>query len=382
MKAIGIHAHPTMKLGLKPSPTNAPRLMLRDYLTGNLPSHPSAADYLAGITFGMYANDRFGVCGPTSVANSRRLITARLTGKMVAPTQADVFDLYRRSGNPNFDPNTGADDNGVDMHTMLTAVATGGIGGVKCLGFAAVDWNDTDTLDAAIAIVGCPLVAVLLETAQQDQTDRGTWDYSPSGTWGGHAILAGAYESTFDDVITWAQRVKMTDAFQRHQIQEVWVVLWPEHMTDKGFLAGVNLKAFAADWSAMTGQKFPVPIPPSPTPPPSPPPSPPTPTPGPSMIQQWIDNYLIKLATKYPWASGLIFKAKSYIDSLLQGKTQAELDAMDLCLPVGATVEGFLPQQAKDLLLKIIALAQQTEAGDIIATTALAMLAALVQEYA
>ncbi len=284
MNAVGIHEHPSLKLGLKPADHRRKALSLGDFLTGVVPAHPASVDYFAGITFGMYGNDKYGVCGPTSVANSRREITSRLSGTMKAPSQDDVFDLYKRSGNPNFNPTTGADDNGVNMQDMLQAVLAGGIGGVKCLGFAKVDVSNVDELKAAVAIFGFLLYGVDLEVAQQSQPS--VWDYKNSGAWGGHAILGGAFESNPEglDVITWAQRVRMTDAFVSHQLGEAWAVIWPEHLSDKGFLAGVDLHAFAAAYEGMTGNKFPVVIPPTPPPAPTPPPTPTPPLPAQGLI--------------------------------------------------------------------------------------------------
>lgn len=275
MQAVGIHDHPTLKLGLRPATPAKQRLRLRDYL---LPAHPVSVNYLSGVQFGLYGNDRYGVCGPTSVANSRRLITAKLKGQMQAPTQDDVFDLYRRSGNPNFDPATGADDNGVNLQEMLHVVNVTGIGGVKCIAFAAVDPSNIEELKAAIAIFGDVVFGVTLQTIQQSQTATGVWDYRPSRTWGGHAILGGAYQNNPEgiEVITWAQVVRMTDAFMLHQETEAWVVIWPEHLTDSGFLQGVNLAALAADYEAITGKKFPAIVPP-PSPGPTPGPTPPKP---------------------------------------------------------------------------------------------------------
>lgn len=271
MQAVGIHDHPTLKLGLRPATPAKQRLRLRDYL---LPAHPVSVNYLSGVQFGLYGNDRYGVCGPTSVANSRRLITAKLKGQMQAPTQDDVFDLYRRSGNPNFDPATGADDNGVNMQEMLQAVVSGGIGGVKALAFAAVDPSNIEELKAAIAIFGFNLFGVTLSLAQQ--TQQAVWDYIRAAIWGGHAILGGAYQNQPEgiDIVSWAKIFRMTDAFMLHQETEAWVVIWPEHLTDSGFLQGVNLAALAADYEAMTGKKFPAvvpPTPPGPTPGPTPP---------------------------------------------------------------------------------------------------------------
>jgi hypothetical protein len=278
MQAVGVHDHPTLKLGLRPATPAKQRLRLRDYL---LPAHPVSVNYLSGVQFGMYANDRFGVCGPTSVANSRRLITAKLKGQMQAPSQDDVFDLYRRSGNPNFNPATGQDDNGVNMQEMLQAVSSGGISGIKSLAFAAVDPANIEELKSAVALFGFVLFGVTLEAVQQQQTSQGVWDYRPSGLWGGHAILGGAYQNQPEgiEVITWAQVVRMTDAFMLHQETEAWVVIWPEHLTDAGFLQGVNLAALAADFEQMTGKKFPAVVPPTPpTPGPTPPSGPSTTT--------------------------------------------------------------------------------------------------------
>lgn len=267
LAAVGIHDHPTQKLGLRPADPAAQSLMLDDYLTGEVPDHPTSEDYLKGIAFGMYGNNQWGVCGPTAVANSRREVTYRLTGKMLAPTQDDVFRLYRQSGNPNFDPATGADDNGVVMTTMLAALMKYGIGGVKPLGWAKVKASDPELLKAAVATLGFQLYGVTLQKAQQGQTDQGKWSYSPSGEWGGHAVLGGAYDGDSIDVITWVKVVQMLQSFVQHQLDEAYCVIWPEHLSSPGFLRGVDVQKFARDWEAFSGQKFPVPVP---TPPPGP----------------------------------------------------------------------------------------------------------------
>ena len=254
------------KLGRRP-PTNAPALMLRDVLTGKVPAHPVSVDYLDGITFGLYENDRYSDCGPTDVANSRRQVTHLLTGSMQAPSQEDVFDLYRRSGNPNFNPTTGADDNGVVMQDMLKAVHDGGIGGVKCIAYAKVDVNDHETLRAATAIFGQLHWGVDLQVEQQSQTDQGYWDYSPSAEWGGHAILGGAYDSSNHKVVTWGELVRVTDSFVQNQLEEAWVVIWPEHLGTKEFMEGIDLTALQQAYRTLTGRDLPMPVPPSPSPP-------------------------------------------------------------------------------------------------------------------
>lgn len=269
-------------------PSNKPALRLANFLTGQIPAHSDAVDHFSLVRdWGLYKNDEFGVCGPTSAANSRKLITKYLTGNEQSPTQDDVFDLYRRSGNPNFDPRTDADDNGVDMQTMCEALVSGGIGGTKALGFAKVDVSDVEELEAAIDIFGFLLLGVDLDTAQQNQV--GVWDYVPSPEWGGHAILTGRYAKSDQlEVVSWAELYGMTEPFMKHQLGEAWAVIWPEHMTDNGFRKGVDLQAFASAYHDITGRPFPADIPPAPAPSPSPAPTPtpvppmPEPTPGPT----------------------------------------------------------------------------------------------------
>lgn len=258
-----------MKLGRRP-PKNAPALRLSSFLTGVVPAAPPLADHFAKVPSWLLGeNDRYGDCGPVSVANQRLLITSYLSQPQRV-TQDNIFDLYRRSGNPGFDPATGADDNGVEMQTMLEATVAGGIGGTKALAFAKVDPTNEQEWQAAIAIFGSILLGVTLDTAQQAQTDAGLWDYRQSPIWGGHAILGGRYKENLGDVgdrtgvITWAQVVDMTDPFIAHQMDETWVVVWPEHLGTKAFQEGIDLAALASAYEALTGRPFPQVAPPPP----------------------------------------------------------------------------------------------------------------------
>lgn len=264
------------KLGRRP-PKRAPSLKLGPLLTGVLPPIPTSADRFSRVSkWVLGANDRFGTCGPTGVANMRLLMTTYLTGKPFYATDAQIFDLYRRSGNPLFDPDTGADDNGVDLQTMLEACTKGGFTGVVPPGFASVDPKNFAELRAAIAIFGGVLLGVNLETAQQTQT---TWDHKPPYLeWGGHCVLCGRFvddptpdPDTLDrtGVITWATEVDMTDLFIKDQLDEAWVVIWPELLQDQTFLAGVDLEALKSAYTSLTHRPFPyiqAPVPPTPAP--------------------------------------------------------------------------------------------------------------------
>jgi hypothetical protein len=281
--------HPTMRLGKRKPNRAKARLKAAEIMTGQMPPVPTTIDHFAKVPeWGLYTNDTFGVCGPTSVANSRRLMTTYIDGEMVAPSLEDVYDLYRRSGNPGFtgDPNNPGDDNGVILQDMLAELVRNGIGGYKALAFAEVDHTSLEALQAAEAVFGFLILGVDLQVAQQAQTNQKLWDYHRSGEWGGHAILGGRYRDHPTDaydrhgVITWATPVDMTDAFMTNQLDEAWAVIWPDHLRDSAFLAGVNVQALATLFQQLTGRQFVLPPTPAPSPGPVAPPQPqPAPTP-------------------------------------------------------------------------------------------------------
>jgi hypothetical protein len=294
-----------VKLG-KREPSNKPALMLREFLTGTTPTVPTFVDHFSQATgWELGANDKFGTCGPTSVANHRRLVTSALLGAEQAPALADIFDLYRRSGNPKFDPNLSdtdpaQDDNGVDMQAMLEALMKDGIGGVKPVAFAKIAPGDMDTLDKAIALFGGILLGLTLKTAQQHQQ---VWDYvSGSADWGGHAVMAGKYNDPAGtaadrvDIVTWAKDVAMTRGFISQQEDEAWVIIWPEMLKDKSFLMGIDLPTLAGLFKSLTGSDLPLPVtPPAPAPAPAPTPTPtpaptPTPVPAPTPVVDPVDQ--------------------------------------------------------------------------------------------
>jgi hypothetical protein len=268
------------QLGLRP-PKLAPRLELHKLLAaelGAIPPYPEAADHLGLVEeWGLYGNDEYGTCGPTSVANYLRLVSKYLTGVQVDVPQDAVFDLYRRSGNPNFSPVTGDDDNGVDMQTMLEAFAHGGLAGIRPVAFAAVDPRNPSVLRAAVSIFGGVLLGSVLDVAQDVQyMHHENWDpVQGSAIWGGHATLLGKYKPTeaSDDftVVTWATLQGLTDEFVMMQNQEAWVVIMEEHFGTVAFQEGIDQDALREDYRELTGRDLPFRPAPNPSPNPEPP---------------------------------------------------------------------------------------------------------------
>jgi hypothetical protein len=66
--------------------------------------------------------------------------------------------------------------------------------------------------------------------------------------------------------LTWGFPIGITDKFWTNQVQEAWVVIWPEHLTNRSFLTGIDQMALARNYKTLTGRDLPV----NPTPVPAP----------------------------------------------------------------------------------------------------------------
>ena len=265
-------------------PKRAPAIALGPLLTGVVPTVPPAEDYLAVLGGGwqMLNNSTYRDCVAVTWSNERRLISTTL-GTANYPTLAQVEAVYKTQ-NPGFP----RQDNGMDIQTLLEyLVATGGPDGVKAVGFASVDYTNEAQVQAAIAVFGCVWAGFNVQAVNETQFSNGQpWNYVPgSQIVGGHSVLVGGYGPPGvgalggdERFITWAQETSFTDTFWVNEMVECWAVIWPEHLGSREFLAGIDLAQFAADYTAITGQPFPVVVPPTPVPPvPPKPPVPPTP---------------------------------------------------------------------------------------------------------
>lgn len=278
------------------APKRARAVQLSRSLTGVVPTHPAAVDQLGRLNGGweMLGNDKAGDCVAVTWANVRRLVTAVCGGTEHYPTQDQVWEVYKTQ-NPRFDPSGGADtngpgssaDGGMVIQTLLEyLVSHGGPDGVKALGFASVNVANAEEVKAAIAIFGYVWTGInVLDVNQTEFEDGKPWDYVRSSPVdGGHSVITGGYGAPAagplggdERFITWAAETSFTDAFWRKEVEEAWVVIWPEHLTHPVFQAAIDLAAFAADYTAITGKPFPAVVPPAPAP---------TPTPSPASADQ------------------------------------------------------------------------------------------------
>ena len=299
----------------RPDPAHAGRaLRFASFWTGAVPAHPASCDNIAQVGGGwqMLGNDVAGDCVAVTWASFRRLMTKVLGGREVYPTQDQVWAIYKTQ-NPGFDPNGtaqtngpgSAHDQGMDIQTLLEyLVATGGPDGVKAVAFAKVDHTQPAEVDAALAIFGGLWTGVVVQQAQEQQFAAGQpWNWQQgSPALGGHSILSGGYTTTGQKIAeTWAEEIDYTLQYLAKGVEELWLVIWPEHLGTVEFQAGVDQVQLAADYQALTGQPFPI----TPTPTPVPVPGPgPAPAPGPGPVDPATQADLTLVEVLDPWAQG------------------------------------------------------------------------------
>jgi hypothetical protein len=297
------------KFGRRP-PKNAAALELAPLLTGIVPLHPAGDDNLARLAnWQMLGNDQYGDCVAVTWANVRRLVTTTLAAPGYYPDMASVIAIYRTQ-NPGFP----SQDDGMDIQTLLEyLVKTGGPDSIKAVAFAKVDHTKPDEVAAAIAIFGSVWTGLTVLDSNMDDFDAGRpWDYNASSAVdGGHSVIVGGYGlpgsgplSGDERFITWAAETSFTDAFWTHEVEECWVVVWPEHLGSASFQQGIDVNQLALDYQALTGKPLPLPpAPPTPAPvpvPPPPVPEPPAPTPDPvERFLHALEAELRKLLKEY-----------------------------------------------------------------------------------
>src|SRR5690348_12003038 len=213
------------RFGKLPADPYKPAIRLARSLTGVVPIHPPAQDYLARLGgWQMLGNDTKGDCVAVAWANTRRLVSAVLATEHY-PSLADVLTVYATQ-------NPGGADQGMVIQTLLEWLTKNDPpDGVRALGFARVDFTNPDEVKAAIAIFGSVWLGFNVLAANETEfRNHQPWDYvSGSPDVGGHSVLVGGYGTGTgvlggdEKFITWAQETSFTDAFWQREVDECWV---------------------------------------------------------------------------------------------------------------------------------------------------------------
>jgi hypothetical protein len=268
--------HPYYRLGWQ-GPTRKQLIQFDKYLTAE-PVTPVWANFMHNVrAWCGRTNFHFGTCGPNMIANLFVSWFMYAQGEQVTVTDDAIYDLYRRAGNPQFDPTTGNDDNGVDNAVLMGAMllgssadagldvtrADGNVQRVTISVFGQLSGTGQaliDQMKTATALFGGACIAVNLELAQQAQTvaHPPVWsDIPSSGTWGGHDIFGGrytGYENDDEHVISWLVNVGVADGFIRARSSEVLCAVPTLALKQAPVAKGVQWSDLAGVFQQMTGR--------------------------------------------------------------------------------------------------------------------------------
>jgi hypothetical protein len=207
----------------------------------------------------MFLNDQLGCCTCTSLAHAMQVWTAN-QGKEVQVNDSDVRTMYNAVN--------GGHDDGAVMMDVLDRYRKVGFAGRRLGAYCAAEFGGPDPfreIKESIALTGGVYLGVALPKSAQNQEiwdvpdniprrQRGDWE---PGSWGGHAIYAGAYAKGGLTAITWGQEKKITWKWLKYYGSEAYALISPEWVSRKKKAPnGIDLAELLADVQIATGERL------------------------------------------------------------------------------------------------------------------------------
>lgn len=237
-----------MKLGKKAPVHDERTLRMADYLV--LPKSPDACYWMVkgGMNWGMMANDRLGCCTCAAIGHFIQIWTSNVV-KEITLTDAQIIQLYEKfcGYNPK-DPNT--DQGGVELD-VLNGWRKFTAAGHTLDAYVANEPHNHEHVRASIHLFGGAYIGVSLPLSAQGQK---VWSVPPGGlkgkgapgSWGGHAVVVGAYDATGLTCITWGAKMKMTWGFWDAYCDESYALL------SKDWFVGGKVSPDHFDYAALS----------------------------------------------------------------------------------------------------------------------------------
>jgi hypothetical protein len=245
--------HSAMRLGRKKH--HGPRAPhLSKHMTMAIEPAPSMDWAKAVKAWPMLKNDTIGDCTAAGVLHLLQLWLAN-NGVDYTPTDAEAVALYSATSDyPKEDD--GANENDVLSYWQRTGVKTPI--GTDTVSFASLTPQNLNELKLAVQFFGgCYLGVDLPLTAQSQEI----WDVTPAGvtgagmpgSWGGHCVIAVAYDAQYVTVVTWGRLMKVTPAFLEVYLDEAYAVLSKDWLAKSGISPpGLNWEELERDLQTLT----------------------------------------------------------------------------------------------------------------------------------
>ena len=250
---------PLPKLGKLAPKYDHRTLRFADYLKPSVAIKPPTAagwdqkDY----PWGYMLNDQLGCCTCSGIGHGLQLWTSD-TGKAFNPPDAAILKAYEDVG--GYRPGFPQTDNGAVMLDVADYFVRTGVAGHKANAFVKVNLRSKVQTELAIYWFGFLYLGVALPARAQSQIGKvwqlpttGTWlPEDRPGSWGGHAIIATAYNASGLGCITWGARQNMTWNWFNAYADEAYAFVSNDWLDKTGKAPnGLDLAALNADLSAL-----------------------------------------------------------------------------------------------------------------------------------
>lgn len=232
---------PGMRLGLLPRPAGvkAP-LLFSSFLQKKAPPAPEKVyrEYkIPEDAWGMFDNDTVGDCTCAAIAHMLMLVTSH-TGKMVVPDRRDVISFY--SAVSGFNLETGENDNGADLASVLNRWQHVGLSGHKILAWADIDPQNIEHQKQGIYIFGATDDGIQMPISAMNQFGANLpWsvDEEFAAIEGGHSVPRFGYGHVGAKCVTWGKLQGATWEWWMKYLFECCVVITKDWINEASGLA-------------------------------------------------------------------------------------------------------------------------------------------------
>lgn len=206
--------------------------------------------------YGMMLNDNIGDCTCAAVGHLIQTWTSEHGNELTLPDSA-ILKAYEDVG--EYNPNDPSTDNGAHMLDVLNYWRGTGVGGHRINSFVEIDYRNINEVKAAINAFGGVYVGAMLPTSAQKQK---TWTGSTArplhgddlpNSWGGHAIMAPAYDNSTITFITWGAKQKADWEWWVDYVDECYAIISDEWVAATMLAPnGFDLSALISDLSHLS----------------------------------------------------------------------------------------------------------------------------------